>query len=832
MTSAAAPPSFSHPRRRAASPSLNPDSLIDSLVNMSIRKGATFHTPTINDSDLLDPFESKTTTSAPIAPAVLRSMTARSTTCPKELEDLLVGAGERRVVEFLAKVDEAVNNKSVEQLGSVLSEPDVLPVPDFLVEGASVNSHPDHTEDQAYDSGLGSSISSEGTIKIEDEDNNKANKKSRKLSCSGSAITRSISGASDSPPKDTLSHFAIQQIHRFIVRPILTEPALKDFHLLIAQVPRRIGDRQINNLRDLEKTLIFLAPDYSRSPAAYLQFCETSIHCLHATVNGVHESDQRLPTDRPYTNHYFLDLVQQIRRYAQILAANRARQAKGEQVDDMDVTPTPLEIRGGMTQTGRPAQLGYRTEDQLISLADDQPLQEDAVAPIKRRMSEDIDDDGVPRSMARRKKGELPKTYTCPVGGCDKEFNRPCDRTKHLKTHERPHKCPEAGCDFKTRGFPTEKERDRHWSDRHDPDARTWDCQFKDSENCPYSSKREHNLKSHMEKAHGWTYVRSKGVKTKSSAPAPKTKAKAKPRQSTSTNSSSSTPFTYNETSPSLNANTDSLTSPGTVDPSPVQSLQDFEFDFNPDFAGHFNTDIFSDNSLMVPQVFPYTPSLSDGRRASHVTSSYSTPTMPMSSNMGGDMTMMHDMTGMGNYQMNPPTPDDMAFGMPDANGVMSRGDVAIPPTPEDLEFSHSVFNKWNFQQSPAVVPGEVDLNKWGLQQSPAIAPGDVDLHNGRDSGYLNNSNFGQSFQEQLHPAVRDDPMFTSMQNYNLQATGGTNNTAFEGQDFQLDDYISNTGVNEPLFTDATGFGEAGSQFDVNSSIDSNPFRKFFPEIN
>lgn len=409
---AAAASSFTHPRRRAANP--DADALTESLANMSLRKGLTFHTPAINDSDLLDPFEELTL-------SVPRSMTARSTTCPKELEDLLVGAGERRVVDFLARVDEAVNNKSKEQLGSILSEPDVLPVPAFLVEGATINDVPDETEDQAYDSGLGSSISDsdEGTIKVEEENKSTAivpcttspspiatihlltipsftiprysqypihnppfttqclntvsqyshsnycraetSNKPRKSSRSGSAITRSISSVgSDTDSTNHLSQFAVEQIHRYLIKPILNEPALKDFHKLVNQVPRRIGDRQITNLRDLEKTLIFLAPvsigedafhlahllivsvllqDYSRSPAAYLQFCETSIHCLHATANGVHESDQRLPTDRPYTNHYFLDLVQQIRRYAQILAANRKRQAAGEDVDDMEMTP-------------------------------------------------------------------------------------------------------------------------------------------------------------------------------------------------------------------------------------------------------------------------------------------------------------------------------------------------------------------------------------------------------------------------------------------------------------------------------------------------------------
>lgn len=164
MANAAPPPSFSHLRRRAASPSMNPDTLLESLANMSIRKGTTFHAPAKNDSELLDPFENASL-------AIPRSMTSRSTTCPKELEDLLVGAGERRTLDFLAKVDEAVNNKSKEQLGSILSEPDVLPVPAFFLEGSHfVNSLPDDPEDQAYDSGLGSSISSEGTIKIEGEE--------------------------------------------------------------------------------------------------------------------------------------------------------------------------------------------------------------------------------------------------------------------------------------------------------------------------------------------------------------------------------------------------------------------------------------------------------------------------------------------------------------------------------------------------------------------------------------------------------------------------------------------------------------------------------------
>jgi hypothetical protein len=82
-----------------------------------------------------------------------------------------------------------------------------------------------------------------------------------------------------------------------------------------------------------------LCQDYSRSPSSYLNFCETYIDCLHATVDIVHESDHCSPSDRPYTNNYFLDLVGQIRRYAQIVASTRAKKQRGEELDEMDFTP-------------------------------------------------------------------------------------------------------------------------------------------------------------------------------------------------------------------------------------------------------------------------------------------------------------------------------------------------------------------------------------------------------------------------------------------------------------------------------------------------------------
>jgi hypothetical protein len=145
----------------------------------------------------------------------------------------------------------------------------------------------------------------------------------------------------------TLGPAARKHIERFILLPILREKQLRPFHSLVRGVPQRIADKEITCLRDLEKTLIYLAPvsevwnvdietcayhlfchlkKYSFSKTSYVSFCEFSIQCIHTTVGYLNEHDQRRPTDRPYTNGYFLDLVEQIRQYAAMMSASRERQ--------------------------------------------------------------------------------------------------------------------------------------------------------------------------------------------------------------------------------------------------------------------------------------------------------------------------------------------------------------------------------------------------------------------------------------------------------------------------------------------------------------------------
>ena len=335
-----------------------------------------------------------------------------------------------------------------------------------------------------------------------------------------------------------LSEYACEQIQKYIIVPITKEPTLKAFHQLVKSIPYRVGQKQITCLRDLEKVILWLAPvsgsshiwerslahrfgfgvkRYSVSRSSFLNFCETSIQCLHTTVQHLNESDQQRPTDRPYTNGYFLDLTEQVRQYAAMITASRERAAAGKAQEEngyntyvcatqhgeiivLNITSDEqLGLHGGLGRTGRPAELVRIKDGQAISLRTGEVLKSDTAMG---------QDDDLHHSMARRRKSEQAAAKQAQrCSECDKEFKRPCDLTKHEKTHSRPWKCNEPSCKYSQYGWPTEKERDRHVNDKHSMAPNMYKCQYHP---CPYESKRESNCKQHMEKAHGWAYVRSK----------------------------------------------------------------------------------------------------------------------------------------------------------------------------------------------------------------------------------------------------------------------------------------------------------------------------------
>ncbi|CCX32296.1 Similar to Zinc finger transcription factor ace1; acc. no. Q9P8W3 [Pyronema omphalodes CBS 100304] len=115
------------------------------------------------------------------------------------------------------------------------------------------------------------------------------------------------------------------------------------------------------------------------------------------------------------------------------------------------------------------------------------------------------------------------KVHHCNQADCNKFYTRKCDLRKHEKTHERIFRCSIPECPYSEMGFSAQKDCERHFRDKHDPTAKRIPCNWAD---CPYTSTRESNVKQHMEKAHGYDYIRTKTVRSKKSQAA----AKAAPR--------------------------------------------------------------------------------------------------------------------------------------------------------------------------------------------------------------------------------------------------------------------------------------------------------------
>lgn len=100
----------------------------------------------------------------------------------------------------------------------------------------------------------------------------------------------------------------------------------------------------------------------------------------------------------------------------------------------------------------------------------------------------------------------LPRRYSCEYESCGhKEFERPCDLNKHLKTHKKHLQCdfePNGGCQAK---FSTEKDRKRHRETVHEK-KRPYVCHIcvkEGAEGKEGRFSRKDNLRIHRKKVHG-----------------------------------------------------------------------------------------------------------------------------------------------------------------------------------------------------------------------------------------------------------------------------------------------------------------------------------------
>ncbi|KAI4161482.1 MAG: hypothetical protein LQ342_004885 [Letrouitia transgressa] len=479
-------------------------------TNLSLRKSSTFHSPTTPPSHDDDPI-----LNIPLLPR-------RSPTCPKDLEDAVI-SGDDRIRHLLGVVDRSLSGLetfSTDSQDTLRAEDPPLPrgvldahvrEPDKMDIDQPSGVPPSYkrrtgVKHHSSDSGIGSTVSSSNVL----SSRNHPATKQESLQDSGISSVNEIksgingntllSSGSVTGSQHALSEYACRHIQKHLIAPIIGDDSLKPFHPLVRGIPYRVGRKEITCLRDLEKVLLWLAP------------------CLHTTVEYLSEPDQRRPTDRPYTNGYFLDLTEQVRQYAAMISATRARMRAGEKLTDDDCTTEQLRLHGGLSQTGRPVELVRTENGRSISLRTGVEIGSNSGGVDSKRSTSDEADKDPLRSMGRRRKSaQATAKEVQQCRECDKTFKRPCDLTKHEKTHSRPWKCAESSCKYHQYGWPTEKERDRHVNDKHSATPSMYRCQYRP---CPYESKRESNCKQHMEKAHGWAYVRSKNNgKTKRKSP-------------------------------------------------------------------------------------------------------------------------------------------------------------------------------------------------------------------------------------------------------------------------------------------------------------------------
>ncbi|KAF3922912.1 hypothetical protein ABW20_dc0100646 [Dactylellina cionopaga] len=347
---------------------------------------------------------------------------------------------------------------------------------------------------------------------------------------------------------------AVMEMKRYILLPLSQDPTLLQFTPLIAAASMRLDEGRILCLRDLEKYLLFKSQELSPSPQTFVMFCEKFLFRCQTAMASIENVGGELtrPNDTPYYEGYFMDVLahQKEALLSQMVSASAAaaqppavsilqRPVSGLQGPQM---PKPMAPQNGIRKMSsnmhRPhASMNEKIQEQLLAALEqrasiqelatlgglfDIPSRDLPISPISQHQDLSGSDDGSDDNQGRMNPllSKRKKSIQKPQGGhiclhrdeetgaiCGKKYNRPCDLKKHGKTHSRPHKCSETTCLYHEKGFPTEKERDRHETDRHSDAPQMWYCEFPP---CPYKSKRESNCKQHMEKQHDYVYERSK----------------------------------------------------------------------------------------------------------------------------------------------------------------------------------------------------------------------------------------------------------------------------------------------------------------------------------
>ncbi|KAI5808185.1 hypothetical protein DFH27DRAFT_298761 [Peziza echinospora] len=257
-----------------------------------------------------------------------------------------------------------------------------------------------------------------------------------------------------------------------IVKDLLTQHLPPHVETACKEIQQMLKENKVGSLRDFEKFLLFKStpPSHSIDAEQYSKFGIKVLYKIKEIYQKIPMEERTRPNgqDIAYTRGYFLDAINELSsNIAPLLRKRRAEDGIGPDGD------LPLE-------------LNYSTQSHGAS----------ASLPSQPKTK------GRPRTQDKTQ-----KSFKCEFTPCGQSFLRRCDLTKHGKTHTRPFKCGHTGCKYLIEGFPTEKERDRHFDDKHSDQCTMYKCQYSP---CTYESKRESNLKQHMEKKHKYNYQRTK----------------------------------------------------------------------------------------------------------------------------------------------------------------------------------------------------------------------------------------------------------------------------------------------------------------------------------
>ncbi|KAF8455699.1 hypothetical protein BGX38DRAFT_142719 [Terfezia claveryi] len=323
-----------------------------------------------------------------------------------------------------------------------------------------------------------------------------------------------------------------------ILEPILNNSKFRDFWDICRMAGEQMESGQIGSLRDLEKFLFHKASNIKNNEA-YNNFCKEFLHHVRESLKYMPQNELLRPYDRPYDTGYFLDTLAPfvkstmqfefeedpaIGEWLGSMASQPPQSSQplllsqsGKRVTEADTADDSLAKRPKLNRPGLRVDTNYMFDDwPAFSDREMTPISGNPGAmglpPAPRTRMKSTSPIQYPRNktkhQGRAQQVKELQAFPCTWDGCTHlPFPRACDLTKHRKTHTRPHKCGVESCKYATEGFPTEKERDRHWTDKHSSDTPAFCCNYFP---CPYKSKRESNCKQHMEKAHGYTYVRMK----------------------------------------------------------------------------------------------------------------------------------------------------------------------------------------------------------------------------------------------------------------------------------------------------------------------------------